>query len=138
MERVACKKCGALILPDTAKRNDGLCTPCKGGFRERIEAGKLRQAQEREFKQSPERRFWLDLVSRAHAYPDGLTKLSSAEKTYYSVSCLIGEVYNGGFEQFFFNSAGSMYGFSSVPTLFEEEQLVSGRVVDVVGHDLRK
>jgi hypothetical protein len=26
------------------------------------------------------------------------------------VGCLIGEVYNGGFEQFFFNHAGSMYG----------------------------
>ena len=29
-------------------------------------------------------------------------------------------------------------GISSVPTLFEEEQLLSGGVVDVVGHDLRK
>jgi hypothetical protein len=84
--------------------------PCKGGYRERIEAGKLRRQEEKEYEQSAERRYWRSLSSRVHESAEGVTNLTSAEKTYYAVGCLIGEVYNGGHEQYFFNHSGSMYG----------------------------
>ena len=29
MDKVKCKDCGALILPNTAEKNNGLCMPCK-------------------------------------------------------------------------------------------------------------
>lgn len=38
MDRVACSKCGASILPATAVRNRGICTPCATGLREVMEA----------------------------------------------------------------------------------------------------
>src|SRR5688572_8834519 len=42
----------------------------------------------------------------------GFQALSLSEKTYFAMTCLIGEVYNGGFEQFFSNSSGAMYGYA--------------------------
>ncbi len=39
-DRLPCRACGHLILPTTAARNDGLCMPCKGGYRQNIEDGK--------------------------------------------------------------------------------------------------
>jgi len=35
--------------------------------------------------------------------------LSDMERQYWAVSCLSGEVYNGGFDQYFHNSSGSTY-----------------------------
>lgn len=110
MTRVPCLKCGESIHPDTALKNDGLCMPCKGGYRDRIEDGKARREAEKAYEQSAERRYWSSLVKRVHPPGAGFATLSPKEKTYYAVGCLIGEVYNGGFEQFFFNHAGSMYG----------------------------
>jgi len=40
VSKVACLKCGALILELTAQKNEGLCVPCKSGRRESIEATK--------------------------------------------------------------------------------------------------
>lgn len=108
--RVPCPQCGAKILPETAKKNGGLCMPCYGGYRKSIEAGKLRRVAEREYEKSPERKYWLDLVNRVYKSPQGFTGISEPEKTYFAVSCLIGEVYNGGFDQFFSNSSGEFYG----------------------------
>ena len=45
-----------------------------------------------------------------HHTSGGLSSLRDKEKIYYAVGCLVGEVYNGGLQQFFFNGAGSMYG----------------------------
>lgn len=109
IQRVPCKTCGDSIHPDTAAKNDGLCMPCKGGYKQQIEDGKKRREQEHRYEQSPERRYWLALVKRVHHGP-GFDALEAAEKTYYAVSCLIGEVYNGGFYQFFSNSSGALYG----------------------------
>lgn len=80
--------------------------PCRGGYRERIEEGKQQREKDREYAKSPEARYWRDLVSRA--LPD-TSVLVGPERTYFAVSCLIGEVYNGGFDQFFSNSAGELY-----------------------------
>jgi hypothetical protein len=38
--------------------------------------------------------------------------LSEAEKLYFAVQLLEGEVYNGGFDQYFFNSSGSYYRYA--------------------------
>jgi hypothetical protein len=82
--------------------------PCKGGYRADIEASKKRREQERLYEQSAERKHWLALVKKESE--TGFHALTPPEKTYFALSCLIGEVYNGGFEQFFSNSSGSMYG----------------------------
>ncbi len=110
--RLPCLQCSALILPDTALKNNGLCLPCKGGYREKIEQGKRQKEIDRAYDQSPERKYWFDLVKRVYESPDGFLKLNSVERTYYAVSCLIGEVYNGGFDQFFSNSSGEVYAFA--------------------------
>ncbi|MCX7256823.1 MAG: DUF4375 domain-containing protein [Polaromonas sp.] len=107
--KLPCKSCGELIHPDTATKNDGLCMPCKGGYRANIEASKKRREEERIYEQSAERKYWVALVERVHGSPEGFQLLADAEKTYYAVSCLIGEVYNGGFDQFFSNSSGALY-----------------------------
>ena len=111
-DRLPCKSCGELIHPDTAAKNAGLCMPCNGGYRANIEAGKKRREQERAYEKSAERKYWLELVRRVHAMQDGLQQLANTEKTYFAVSCLIGEVYNGGFDQFFSNSTGALYAYA--------------------------
>jgi len=83
--------------------------PCKTGYRRHIDDTKRRRALEREYEKSAERKYWLQLVARVHSSDDGFQYLNGAEKTYYAVSCLVGEVYNGGFHQFFSNSAGDLY-----------------------------
>lgn len=92
--------------------------PCKGGYRERIEEGKKQREREREYEQSAERKYWLALIDRIFNTSQGFAGLSQPEKTYYAVSCLIGEVYNGGFDQFFSNSSGDLYGLA-LDGLFE-------------------
>lgn len=116
--RVTCSQCGAQILPATAAKNRGLCVPCKSGYRSQIEAGKKRRDREREYERSAGRKYWLALLDRIHRTSQGLASLSQPEKTYYAVSCLVGEVYNGGFDQFFSNSSGALYGLA-LDGLFE-------------------
>jgi hypothetical protein len=117
-ERVQCKSCGASILVDTAARTGGLCAPCRGGYRQRIEAGKREREREQEYERSAERKYWLALVARINAPGGGFDQLAPHEKTYFAVSSLIGEVYNGGFDQFFFNSSGALYAYA-LDGLFE-------------------
>ena len=50
--------------------------------------------------------YWCELVGRA--LPD-VSVLAGPERAYFAVSCLVGEVYNGGFDQFFSNSSGELY-----------------------------
>ncbi len=109
IQRLSCVQCGDLIHPDTASANAGLCMPCKGGYRDRIEEGKRQRERDRAYAKSAESLYWRDLVRRVHQTPEGFSELHTAEQTYYAVSCLIGEVYNGGFDQFFFNSSGDHY-----------------------------
>ncbi len=110
MQRLPCRECGELIHPDTAAEYNGLCMPCKGGYRANIEAGKKRREQERLYEQSAERKHWLSLVKKESEV--GFQALSQPEKIYFALTCLIGEVYNGGFDQFFSNSSGAMYGYA--------------------------
>jgi hypothetical protein len=107
-QRTQCKDCGAAILVDTAAKNNGLCMPCKGGYRERIEQGKQSYAAEKAYRASPEARFWKSLVERVHNGA-GFASLSLPEQKYYAVLVLNGEVHNGGFDQYFWNHSGSYY-----------------------------
>jgi hypothetical protein len=52
---------------------------------------------------------YASLIDRVHELEGGYGALSHPEKLYYVVALLRNEVNNGGFHQFFFNSAGSYY-----------------------------
>jgi len=49
------------------------------------------------------------LTERVWGSPGGFNALSDPEKLYYALDLFQGEVNNGGFHQFFFNSSGSYY-----------------------------
>lgn len=109
IQRLPCTQCGDLIHPDTAAANSGLCMPCKRGYRQRIEESKRQREREREYAKSAEALYWQDLVRRVHETPEGFAGLRAEEQTYFAVGCLVGEVYNGGFDQFFSSSSGAYY-----------------------------
>ena len=108
-DRLPCRACGHLILPTTAARNDGLCIPCKGGYRQTIEDGKPFHTERRRYLASPQALYWSALVNRVYDGGEGFAGLSPAERSYYAVSVLSGEVHNGGFDQYFGNSSGDQY-----------------------------
>jgi hypothetical protein len=108
-DKVSCKSCGVMILESTAQRTSGMCMPCKNGYREHIENARAYYAGERELDaHSPSRALWRDLVERVHK-GSGFESLSEDEKLYFAMSVLCGEVYNGGFVQFFDNTSGEHY-----------------------------
>ena len=112
-EETKCSRCGALILSSTASKTDGLCMPCKGGYRETIDESKRRAREEREqMRNDPFRKLWVSLVERADGPAGGFDRLSETEKLYYAVGVLELEVYNGGFHQYFFNSSASSYSYA--------------------------
>lgn len=108
-DRLPCRACGHLILPTTAARNDGLCMPCKGGYRQNIEDGKRFHTERRRYLTSPQALYWSALVNRVYDGRERFAGLSPAERSYYAVSVLSGEVHNGGFDQYFGNSSGDQY-----------------------------
>ena len=112
-DRLPCKSCGASILPSTALKNGGECTPCKGGYHvSSIDEGKLRRIKEKERFDAPDAVFWRSLVDRVYDENQGFSSLTEPEKFFFAVCLLEGEVYNGGIEQFFFNSSADYYTFS--------------------------
>jgi hypothetical protein len=90
----------------TAQRTGGVCMPCKQGNRENLEASKRYYEKQKEY--DPDRELWTALVNRVHKTEKGISGLSREEKVYFSTSVLDGEIYNGGFEQYFWNSSGDM------------------------------
>ena len=115
IEKVACTECGALILPTTAAKNDGICMPCKTGNRQNIENGKLYYAREKELnKTCPYRALWRDLVDKVHNQEAGFKGLTEEEKIYFSVGLLNGEAYNGGLIQFFENTSGEYFRYAEL------------------------
>jgi len=95
------------MLATTAARTGGLCMACKQGIRQHIEAAKVYYQQQRQ--PDPFRDYWTSLVHRVHDVPDGFYRLSHPEQTYFLVTVLQGEVFNGGIGQFFDNSSGDFY-----------------------------
>jgi hypothetical protein len=87
--------------------------PCKSGTRESIEAGKIWHREEREREATdPFRKLWRALVHRVHQTPEGFAGLSEDERIYFAVGILDGEVYNGGFDQYLWNSSGAYYSYA--------------------------
>ena len=64
-EKVNCIICGTKILSTTAEKNSGLCMPCRGGYRNQIDAGKLYAEKLKQARVSPERKHWEWLVNQA-------------------------------------------------------------------------
>ena len=112
-DKVPCSKCGVSILLSTAQKTNGLCMPCKGGYRESIEARKREIQEERERERTdPYRHLWLSLINQVYHSPAGFDGLSHPRKIYFAIGCLGGDVYNGGFHQYFFNDSGSYYAYA--------------------------
>lgn len=110
MSKVPCKECGALILPVTAERTGGVCMACKSGIRKNIEASKDYRAREKELEKTCTfRALWRSLHHRIYGEAGGLGALNQTEQKYWALNILEGEVYNGGFDQYFYNSSGSLY-----------------------------
>jgi hypothetical protein len=87
--------------------------PCKDGYRESIEEGKRYIREERESRLTdPYRKLWVSLVEKVYHSPTGFDGLSHREKLYFAVGLLEGDVYNGGFHQYFFNNSGSYYSYA--------------------------
>lgn len=110
MSKVACTQCGAMILPRTAAETGGICMACKQGIRASMDASREFYQKLKEY--DPHRELWKWLVGKAQADP-GLVTLSPAHRHYFAVSLLEGEVYNGGFDQFFTNSSGDYFALAS-------------------------
>jgi hypothetical protein len=109
-ERTACTECGALILPVTAQETGGLCMPCQGGYRKQIEEARRAGAKvEKKRRDGPWDRFWHSLVDRVYNTAEGFGGLTWAEQIYFAVTVLHGEVYNGGFVQYFSNDSADTY-----------------------------
>lgn len=106
MSKVACTQCGAMILPRTAAETGGICMACKQGIRASMEASREYYRKLKEY--DPYRELWTWLVGKAQS-DLGLATLSEAHRHYFAVGVLEGEVYNGGFDQFFSNSSGAYY-----------------------------
>lgn len=87
--------------------------PCKGGYRESIETRKREIDEERERERTdPYRRLWLSLMEQVYRSSTGFDGLSHPQKLYFAVGCLEGDVYNGGFHQYFFNDSGTYYAYA--------------------------
>jgi hypothetical protein len=110
-EQTRCAKCGVLILTLTARETGGVCMVCARGTREEFEKRRQRtrdfEAQMAEYRKSPEHQFWRALVQRVHT--EGIASVSLPEQFHYAVCVLQGEVFNGGFHQYFSNSSGDLY-----------------------------
>jgi hypothetical protein len=104
MEKIPCNECGALILPATAESTGGICMACKQGIRKSMDAS--RDYYESLKSYDPFRELWKSLVERS-SLDRSLVNFSVKEQRYFAVSLLDGEVYNGGFDQFFSNSSGN-------------------------------
>jgi hypothetical protein len=83
--------------------------PCKGNYRQKIEASRKRLAEDKAYRASPAWRHWESLVKRVHKDDEGFSGLSPSEQKYFAARVLVGEVYNGGFHQYFCNSSADHY-----------------------------
>jgi Domain of unknown function (DUF4375) len=107
-ERIPCTTCGASILHATAERTGGLCKPCKGGYRDSIERGKIWD----QFSKTAEYRHWSWLVTETHNSEEGFQKLSHPNKLFFAVNLVSGDVQRGGFYLYFTCDAADYYNFA--------------------------
>ncbi|MEN3977295.1 DUF4375 domain-containing protein [Acinetobacter sp. CWB-B33] len=81
--------------------------PCKNGIRAAHEHSKQQYERDRLYRQFEEHHYWVQLVEKVNQ--QRWSVLSRQDQHYFVISILIGEVLNGGFEQYFFNSSGDYY-----------------------------
>lgn len=79
---------------------------CKQGIRKNMGASRAYYQSLKAY--DPFRELWKSLVEKSSNDPS-LAQLSCDEQRYFAVNLLEGEVYSGGFDQFFSNSAGDHY-----------------------------
>jgi hypothetical protein len=128
-----CLECGVSILTTTAAKTGGRCVPCARGTRAQIEQSKRRAARQRELErkntealerirrkdhptfgdflaeEDPIGVLWSFLVATVFhdvSGRDNVEALTPSAKVLYMVQLLDGEVFNGGFHQYFSNSPG--------------------------------
>ena len=103
-----------MILPSTAQETGGRCMPCKGGYRQSMQESKRRYEEERRYRETPAYRHWVWLVDQVHGEGAGFESLSRENKVVFAVKACIGDVYNGGFLQYFGNSASDFHEWALV------------------------
>lgn len=106
MNKIPCNTCGALILPTTDESTGGVCMACKQGIRESMDASRVFYQKLKEY--DPFRALWVSLVKRSSDNRN-LDGWSTEEKLYFAAGLMEGDVYNGGFDQYFSNSSGDYY-----------------------------
>ena len=52
---------------------------------------------------------WASLARRVYSSPDDINCLTADEKTVFALRLFLAEVYNGGIDQFFYNSSGDYF-----------------------------
>jgi hypothetical protein len=111
-ESIPCIECGNPVLPRTANRNAGKCVPCARGYRESLEKARLYYEEEKRYRTSPDALFWRSLCERVDNPALGFETLREPEQIFFAVCLLEGEVYNGGFEQYFTNSSSDYFDYA--------------------------
>ena len=103
-EMILCKQCGNEIQPFTSKKNNGLCMPCRRGYRDQIDAAREYYKTERLLEKTcPFRIFWRELCERE--FDVGFETLTESEKIYFAVTVFDNAIYRGGFASAFWNSS---------------------------------
>ena len=108
-----CIACGSSMLVRTAKRYDGKCIPCAKGYREDLEKARLFNEELKRRGNEPDFLFWRSLCERVDNPALGFNSLPIAEKLFFAVCLLEGEVFNGGFEQYFTNSSSDYFDYAA-------------------------
>lgn len=103
---------------------------CKQGIRKDIEASRAFYEAQKAY--DPYREMWISLVNRSVDDPE-LKSFSKFEQNYFGVNLLIGDVDNGGFDQFFWNSSGDYYR-QAIDGLKEMGAIESLRIVESAAH----
>lgn len=79
---------------------------CKQGIRKSMDASRAYYESLKAY--DPFRELWKSLVERS-SLDRALVSFSMPEQIYFAVTVLEGDVYNGGFDQYFSNSSGDYY-----------------------------
>jgi len=111
-ETTNCVVCGNPMFVRTAEKYDGHCVPCAMGYRESLEQGRLFYEEQKRRESDPDVLFWRSLCKRVDNRALGFNSLPGPEKLYFAVCLLEGEIYNGGFDQYFTNSSADYFDYA--------------------------
>lgn len=131
-ETTKCGDCGNSMLVRTAERYKGKCIPCAKVYREDFEKARLFNEELKRLENEPDAVFWRSLCERVDNPSLGFNSLPIAEKLYFAVCLLDGEIFNGGFEQYFTNSYSDYFdyalrGLDKMGDSFGCEQLIRAK-----------